>query len=231
MSKGRKGEATRLRLQDGVRNLLATTSPEKLTITAIVTETGIPVGSLYFHFHDKCALLDSVAEEDIADFFAYFDHLEDHDFLSALCLVSWRVEQMARYRFGNVRNIAHYLYRSGGVEWERQREYLAVRLFNLAEEDGDVRLRSERLAVIALLLRGIESELIGPTARTRSPSHPTRATLKAGFLVASAYRGVMGHSASQADIRARMQIVKKATRLRERNSRLSLKPRQEKSRK
>ncbi|MFB9373505.1 TetR/AcrR family transcriptional regulator [Algimonas porphyrae] len=81
---------------------------DTISIEDVVEETEITVGSIYFHFKSKDGLMTAIAEEDIEQFFAYFDNIGDEDLFSSAFLLAWRSVQQYINRRGHTQLLQWY---------------------------------------------------------------------------------------------------------------------------
>lgn len=149
-----KGERTKERLRQGVRNLLANRDLDSVSIDDIVKETGIPVGSIYFHFGNKDDLLISIFEKSISEFFEYFSDVSDRELYETIYLFCWRSVQLRVLRRGMIqlhRWVLHKDIPKFKNSWIRQRNKLVADIANVIvkhTEEADLHAHYVRLVKI-----------------------------------------------------------------------------------
>ena len=166
-----KGERTKERIRQGVRNLLATRDFAEIAIEDVVEETGLPVGSIYFHFKNKDGLMTALAEEGINDFFNYFANIDQEDLFGAAFLYCWRSVQQYVDRRGHTQLTLWYLNQSLDnmhVSWLPRRQRLIDRLAAvMVKELGRRTTTDNDLLLTEMLFTGAESLLVTQSKLSR----------------------------------------------------------------
>ncbi len=193
-----KGERTKERIRQGVRNLLASRDFMDIGIDDVVEETDVPVGSIYFHFKNKDRLMEEVAENGIESFFDYFVDIEEEDLFGAIFLYCWRSTQQYVDRRGDTQLVQWYLGRQRDrleAGWMPRRIDLVKRLAAIATaEIGQPEVAPEDITLIETLMTGTEQMLIfgaDQTTDIRKTQDETPVAL-AKRLSTSWYRAIVG---------------------------------------
>ncbi|MEM8985695.1 MAG: TetR/AcrR family transcriptional regulator [Pseudomonadota bacterium] len=201
-----KGEKTKERIRQGVRNLLATRDFSDISIEDVVKETNVHVGSIYFHFKNKDGLMHSIAEEEIQAFFAYFKDIETENLFSAAFLYCWRSVQSQIYRYGNLRLTMWHLNQDpSNIEKSLApyRQDLIERFAMLIAKASKRRdRRNQDLMLAELLVLGTENFLLKTPLqqKRRSPAQYQKVAFELAQTWYRAALGVAPHSgAAKAD--------------------------------
>lgn len=168
-----KGARTKERISQGVQNLLAVRDFNDVSIEDVVQETGIPVGSIYFHFKNKDNLMHAIAETAINDFFLYFESIEDEDLFGAAFLYAWRMIQQQINRRGQTQLSVWHLYQDGenlSRTWLPKRAALQDSFAKIiARENNRANPTANDKSLAELLLLGTENMAVTMTLTGRMP--------------------------------------------------------------
>ncbi|MEM8986725.1 MAG: TetR/AcrR family transcriptional regulator [Pseudomonadota bacterium] len=193
-----KGEKTKERIRQGVRNLLATRDFADISIEDVVDETGLPVGSIYFHFKNKDGLMTDIAEQGLYDFYNYFTDIEDEDLFGAAFLVCWRSVQQYVNRRGNTQLTHWYLtHNLDNLDtlWKPLRSDIIHRYAEIvAKSVKHKNITDEDLMLAELLFLGTEY-MLATQSRSQSPKGKIRGDDPLNLAIHLAtmwYRSVLG---------------------------------------
>ena len=213
-----KGEQTRKLLREGVRNLLSQRELADVAIEDIVDETGVSIGSIYFHYKNKDVLFHAVAEEDIEAFFDYFARLEDEKaFFDKAFLYNWRSMQQVENRLGSSQLTIWHLYQNHGEEplsWQTGRLGV-VNVFSaaIAMEQGSQSISQSHRVLAEILVSSTEQLHMKLATKEKVETFEGMKPKKIATDLAVAWtKTVIGDVPSEAAIKTSTQRIIRETR-------------------